>query len=220
MLDSSSSYTRTGYKKWFTGAVLILVTLLLVCLSLAVAPTDVEKLGLLCAERVQQADLDRDGQSECYILKGLRLTVTEGGRTIWESPRGWQVTQFVLADSNNDGIADLNMVVWKRGSFGNYRPFWFQGEDTEYCNHLFVFDLFQGRLKPVWMSSKLDAPIAGLNIGDIDGDGRNELLVSERYSGSTTATAGVRGAGSPATGGTSYWRWDVWGFTRVALPDG
>jgi hypothetical protein len=186
--------------------------LLLVFLTLAAAPTGVadraaDRDGPVCREQTLWSDLDRDGVPERYDLAGFRLTVSVNGRTLWQSPSDWQVAQFVLADSTNDGAADLNMVVWKRGSFGAYRPFWFEGEDDEYCNHLYVFDLQGGHMKPVWMSSGLAAPIDSLNIRDVDGDGRDELEVCEREVHSSANSSG------PA--GPTIWRWDVWGFTRV-----
>jgi hypothetical protein len=219
--------------------------LLLTFLSLAAPPPGVVAgQGLVCREQAQQADLDRDGVPECYRLAGFRLTATGGGYTIWQSPAGWQVTQFVLADSTNKGITELNMVVWRRGNFGVYRPFWFQGPDTEYCNHLYVFILDHGKMRPVWMSSKLDPPIARLSIYDADGDGRNELVVTERHplsempgggtgvcsgrAGDNGGGAGDTGRGGPGDagggagdtgrGGLSYWRWQVWGFVRVQPP--
>lgn len=216
MLDNSNSRTGPVDKKLVTGAAITLGALLLVWLSLTVIPAGADQRGLKCQEKVLRADLDHDGQPETYLLKGLRLTVTEDGRTIWQSPADWQVTEFVLVDSNNDGIADLNMVVWKRGSFGAYRPFWFRGEDRAYCNHLYVFDLSRGQIKPVWMSSGLEAPIISLSIRDVDGDGSNELVVAEQPPG--TADQGAAPTGKLASIRLTYWRWDVWGFTRVALP--
>ncbi len=218
MLDNSSSWIGAGNKKLVTAAAITLGALLLVWLSLTVIPVGAEKRGLECPEQVRQADLDQDDRLETYLLKGLRLTVTEDGRVIWQSPADWRVAQFVLADSNNDGLVDLNMVVWKRGSFGAYRPFWFKGEDRAYCNHLYVFDLSRGQIKPVWMSSGLEAPIISLNIRDVDGDGSNELAVVEQPPG--TADKDTAPAGKPACIRLTYWRWDVWGFTRVALPAG
>jgi hypothetical protein len=159
-------------------------------------------------EQIQQVDLDGDGTTECCTLADSRLTVAENNKIIWRSPPGWHVSQFVIADSINDGRPHLNLVVWKRGSYGTYRPFWFKGPDDEYCNHLYVFNMDRGRLKPFWMSSKIDPPILNLKIYDANADGRNELVVTE----GSLDPAGriIRG-----TMKKTIWRWDVWDFFRV-----
>ncbi|MDH7578906.1 MAG: VCBS repeat-containing protein [Bacillota bacterium] len=150
-------------------------------------------------------DLDRDGQPECYDLRKGRLTITGQGRITWQSPAEWRVTAFALGDANNDGIDDLNLVLWKKGSFGRDKPFWVTGSDEDVKNHLFIYDLAHGSLKPVWLSSNLDAPILELSIEDVDGDGKNELLVVE---GDYTSPSRQK----------TVWQWNGWGFTLTGSP--
>jgi hypothetical protein len=195
-------------KKKSLGMIVFSGMMVLVYLSLTVHTQVFRAPGLGSGARIQQADLDRDGRPEYYNLVDARLTVTENNRTIWQSPPDWQVTQFVIADSINDGRPHLNLVVWKRGSYGTYRPFWFEGPDDEYCNHLYVFDLVHGVMKPVWMSSKIEPPIINLQIYDADGDGQNELVVKE---GSLNSS----GSSVSYIPKTTIWRWDVWDFYRV-----
>jgi len=38
-------------------------------------------------------------------------------------------------------------------------------------NHLFIFDLVNGAIKPVWQSSNLDCPNRSVELADLDGDG-------------------------------------------------
>ena len=149
-------------------------------------------------------DLDRDGTEENYALEGGKLTVFAGSRIIWQSPEEWRVDDFVFGDANNDGIPDLNLLVWKAGSFGPHKPFWVTEEDKRIRNHLFIFDLVNGALKPVWQSSNLDRPNYAIALKDLDGDGQNELIATEGdYN-------------DPERRQITYWKWEGWGFFQIS----
>ena len=174
------------------------------------------------AAQIQEYDLDQDGRTETYLLKNKQLSVTQDGQEIWRSPADWQVTAFVLADATNDGQDDLLLVVWKEGSFGRDKPFWVKEEDTQLSNHLFVLNLLQGQLKPVWFSSALDRPIQSLTVRDFNQDGKNELVVQEEPVGeSRTPWTRLRNLvfGTPGSAAadttTTYWQWQSWGFYRL-----
>jgi len=162
-------------------------------------------------EVVREYDLDRDGQTEHYVLKAQQLTVTKEGQEIWQSSADWQVTGFVLADATNDGRDDLLLVVWKPGSFGRDKPFWISVDDQRLSNHLFVLDLIQGKLRPVWFSSALDRPIQALEVNDIESDGKNELVVQEERSWWDR----IRERRVPSEESITYWQWKSWGFYQV-----
>ncbi len=111
---------------------------------------------------------------------------------------------FFLGDSDNNSIPELNLLVWKAGSFGPHKPFWVTEEDYSVKNHLFIFKLVEGVIKPVWQSSNLDRPNYKAGLADLDGDGTNELVVMEgEYD-----DPGVREAG--------VWRWNGWGFSKIS----
>ena len=84
-------------------------------------------------------DLDRDGSPEVYSLQDGKLKVTDGSRLIWQSQDDWWVDDFFLGDSDNNSIPELNLLVWKAGSFGPHKPFWVTEEDYSVKNHLFIF---------------------------------------------------------------------------------
>jgi poly-gamma-glutamate capsule biosynthesis protein CapA/YwtB (metallophosphatase superfamily) len=150
-----------------------------------------------------QFDLDQDGRNEDYSLQDGRLRVATGAQTIWESQDDWWVDDFFLGDADNDGVFNLNLLVWKSGSFGRHKPFWIDRDDPSVKNHLFVFKLMAGSFKAVWQSSNLDRPNYEAALEDLDGDGKNELLVTE---GDYAA---------PEKRGTGIWRWNGWGFSKV-----
>jgi hypothetical protein len=154
-------------------------------------------------EKTHRYDIDNDGISEYYSLQDGVLTSYSGTITIWQSPQYWWVDDFFIGDANNDGMSDLNLLIWKAGSFGSRRPFWITRDDTSIKSHLFIFKMFEGSFKPIWQSSNLDRPNYGSVLADINGDGKNELVVSE---GNYTI---------PGERRVSVWQWNGWGFTVI-----
>ncbi len=148
-------------------------------------------------------DLDQDGTYEDYSLQDGKLKVATGTQTIWQSQDDWWVSDFFLGDSNNDSILELNLLVWKSGSFGPHKPFWITREDMSIKNHLFIFKLAGDNFKPVWQSSNLDRPNYEASLEDLDGDGKNELIVTE---GDYT---------DPGEREVSVWQWNSWGFSKI-----
>ena len=152
----------------------------------------------------QQFDLDDNGSLEKFNLSNGMITVRASSRIIWQSPDDWWVNYFFLGDANNDGMAELNLLVWKEGSFGPYKPFWLEEEeeDTSIKNHLFIFKLVSDSIKPVWQSSNLDRPNYRAALIDLNNDGENELLVTEGSYTDHTWQA------------ITLWKWNGWGFSR------
>ncbi|MFZ5644775.1 MAG: hypothetical protein ACOY46_14405 [Bacillota bacterium] len=156
-------------------------------------------------EKARSFDIDKNGLHENYSLQDGVLKVDSDKKTIWQSPESWWVDDFFLGDANNDGICDLNLLVWKSGSFGSRRPFWVTREDKSIKNHLFIYIPAVGSFKPLWQSSNLDCPNYGSVLEDINGDGKNELVVSEGdYS-------------IPGERRVSVWRWNGWGFSMIPV---
>ncbi|MFY9118766.1 MAG: hypothetical protein WAO57_00410 [Syntrophomonadaceae bacterium] len=186
-------------KLWWAGALLI-VLVLTALYHLTASPPVV----------IITCDSDNDGQLETYQLANEQVTVEMDDTTIWQSEPGWKVTDLVLADVDDDGQAEMLLVLWKYGSFGISRPMWMEGEDREYSNHLFVYRLVAGRMKPVWCSSAIEYPIVHLQVADYDGDGRQELLVTEGPSAGLFYS--IR---SLFYQNETIWQWQDWGFTLV-----
>jgi len=149
-------------------------------------------------------DLDNDSTQEKYILTNGQLTVTEKDQTIWQSPENWWIDDFILADSTNDGIIDINLSVWKSGNYGDIKPFWVKENDLSIKNHFFVFNLENKTVKPVWQSSNLVDQNQEIAIADIDKDNKNELIVIE---------AGYSNKEICKNNYVAVWKWNDWGFT-------
>lgn len=155
-------------------------------------------------------DLDGDGTQEEYLLVDHSLTSKEGEEYLWRTPTAWQVDSFALGDIDNDGTVNLVFTLWKTGSFETVKPFWQTGKDAGYKNHLFVYRLKDKNMEQVWCSSDLDRPVISFSIRDVDGDGKNELVIKE---GQYRKVSGERYTlGNRALARTHIWHWDEWGF--------
>ena len=153
----------------------------------------------------EQVDLNNDSTLENYVLENGVLTITENSVIIWQSPTDWWVDNFVIADSNNDGILDINLSLWKSGNFGISKPFWVQYNDMSVKNHFFVLDFVEGDMKQVWGSSNLSQPNCEFEIADIDNDNINDLIVIEgEYSQEPTCSGNY----------VAVWKWNGWGFSN------
>ncbi|KUG05364.1 hypothetical protein ASZ90_017254 [hydrocarbon metagenome] len=157
-------------------------------------------------ELAEHHDLNNDGHIETYILVNHCLKVTENESLLWQSPADWRVVSLVIRDATHDGREDLIMVVWKEGSFGEDIPFWIIENDHYLRCHLFIFNLVGEQVKPVWMSSALHRPIKSLQIKDINGNGKNELIVQE---GSYSLLSSFI---NPDDSEPTIWQWKGWGF--------
>lgn len=153
----------------------------------------------------ERADLDKDTKQEEYVLENGLLKIVQGEKIIWESTSEWWVDDFVLADSNNDEVMDVNLSVWKSGDFGSSKPFWVKENDMSIKNHFFVLDFVDGKIKPIWQSSNLDTPNCEFKIADVDDDGKNDLVVIEGDYSQKPICSGDH---------VAVWKWNDWGFSN------
>lgn len=156
-------------------------------------------------ETKEENDLDNDGFSEEYELKNGTLIIWQNKKKIWQTPSSWWVDSFFLADSNNDGRKEINLSVWKKGNFGSSKPFWVKENDQSIKNHFFVFSFDKEKTKAVWQSSNLDKPNCEFIFGDVDNDGKQELVVIEGEYGVKYNCQGNY---------LAVWRWNGWGFSN------
>ena len=120
----------------------------------------------------EEKDLDNDSIFENYNLENGKLIITENKKTIWQSPSNWWIDDFVIADSNNDGVLDINLSLWKAGNFGSSKPFWIDENEMSVKNHFFVLDFVDNKVKQIWCSSNLSNPNCEFKIADINNDGK------------------------------------------------
>ncbi|MDD5590260.1 MAG: CapA family protein [Candidatus Portnoybacteria bacterium] len=171
--------------------------------EVAVYTEDYSVGGIVSKE--ETADLDNDSTSEIYSLKNGLLTIMENSKIVWQSPDDWWIDDFILADSNSDGISDINLSLWKAGDFGSSKPFWVKENDMDVKNHFFIFDFIDDAMKQIWGSSNLGKPNCEFQIADIDNDGKNDLIVIEGdYSQKPKCNGNY----------VAVWKWNDWGFSN------
>lgn len=153
----------------------------------------------------KQADLDGDLIPEDYNLENGRLTITENGENIWQSPKSWWIDDFVLADSNNDEIVDINLSLWKLDNFMTSKSLGDKEDGIKIRNYFFIFDFDNNSIKKIWGSSSLAEPNCEFEIADIDNDGKNDLVVVEGdYSQKTECNGNY----------IALWKWNGEGFSN------
>lgn len=124
-------------------------------------------------------------------------------------PSTWHVAAFALADVTGDDAPEWALVVWRpwrdwpiqRWSAAPSPIAAFHDADGASC-HLILLDPRDGR--QVWAGSALPAPLVDMAVGDVDGDGVNEVIALEG-----TYAAGRSGPAHHIT----VWKWNGFGFT-------
>jgi poly-gamma-glutamate synthesis protein (capsule biosynthesis protein) len=117
-----------------------------------------------------QIDLDGNGILETVRLENGRVSVFEADRLGWESPPEWHVLDVALGDPNDDGRGELMLVLQKLDKNGKT------------ASHPFMIGHRGGIYRQVWGGSAVAIPIQEVELADVDGDGKQELIVLEEQS--------------------------------------
>lgn len=142
--------------------------------------------------KAELKDINDDGIVEECVLKNRKFTIFHNGETIWKSKEEWKVENYLLGDINDDGYMDILLLCWKRGSFGEHRPFWVEKDDTSYSQHIFIFSVTEKGIGSIWMSSEL----------------KPELKKWEMHEDGTMTFVSKDGE-------SMLWGWEGWGLVRL-----
>ena len=153
-------------------------------------PVSVDRTGPPNAGLFQtgEIDLTGDGIPEQVERTGGRVVVYRDDVAVWRSPSGWQVVDLALGDPNDDGRFELLLAFWKPDAAGVPR------------SHPFIVGYREGLYRTLWGGSAVSDPIHEVALGDIDGDGVQELVVLEELDGGPERALAV-------------WYWHGWGFS-------
>lgn len=113
-------------------------------------------------------DLTGDGRPELVRRVAERVHIYEAGVEVWASPPQWRVVDVALGDPNDDGRNELVLALWQRDGEGYER------------SQPFIIGHRGGQYQVIWGGRPVTAPILELALGDVDGDGRQELVVLEQ----------------------------------------
>ena len=140
----------------------------------------------------QERTLKSDGYE--IVLKNRQLKVYKAGECVWEISDSVKVQDVILTDVDRDGVSEITALCWKKGRFGQSRPFFDKEkeEDNTYSEHIYLYDLGPDKPTPKWMAS---------DIGTI-------VLSIETPNGYILKTYEKDGT-------VSEWMWVDWGFSKV-----
>ena len=139
-------------------------------------------------------DLTGDGVPEQVRRVEEQVVVYGNGTEPWRGPAAWRVLDIALGDPNDDGRGELLLALRKPDAAGVPR------------SHPFIIGYRGGTYRVVWGGSAVADPISEVELGDVDGDGAQELIVLEELSDGCAP-------GCPMA--VSVWRWHGWGFTLM-----
>jgi poly-gamma-glutamate synthesis protein (capsule biosynthesis protein) len=154
------------------------------------------EVGLFWGGRI---DLTGDGVPEHVRRVAEQIVVYSGGGEAWRSPPEWRVVDAALGDPNADGRGEVLMALWKTGLDGLETP----SPEKELFprSHPFIVGYRGGVYRTLWGGSAVAKPIHEVELGDVTGDGFQELMVLEGDEGGERTV--------------SLWRWHGWGFSLL-----
>lgn len=138
-----------------------------------------------------EIDLTGDGRPERVRRAAEQVTVYEGGaagQAVWQSPAEWRVVDVALGDPNDDGRSELLLALQREDGAGHTH------------SQPYIVGYRGGAYRLLWGGRAVVAPILEVELGDVDGDGVQELAVLEAREGGATL---------------ALWRWQGWTFSLV-----
>ena len=146
-----------------------------------------ERSGIFWAGQI---DLTGDGVLETVRRTAQVVSVYRDGELVWRSPSEWKVLDLALGDPNDDGRAEVLLALDKPGPKG------------ELTSHPFILGYRGGTYRVLGGGSAVSDPLLEVELGDLDGDAVQELIVLEKPQGGAAQTVSV-------------WRWHGWGFSQL-----
>jgi poly-gamma-glutamate synthesis protein (capsule biosynthesis protein) len=148
-------------------------------------------------------DLTGDGAPEHVRRVAQQVVIYRDGAEVWSSPDTWRVVDLALGDPNDDGRGEILLASWKPGLDGLETPNPEKMRTPR--SHPFIVGYRGGTYRTLWGGSAVSAPIHEVELGDVDGDADEELVVLD--------------GDDPQKCTVSVWRWHGWGFSLIWRSD-
>lgn len=133
-----------------------------------------------------------------FILKNKRLELDKDNTVLWNSPKDILVQDFLWCDINHDNKAELLILCWRIGRYGNAKPYWVENDEHTWSQHIYIYELRDNEeIHPLWMASDIGMDVKDWSFDDID-----RLVITE--------TSGRR----------TSWDWVSWGLSLVKNYEG
>ena len=133
-----------------------------------------------------------------FILKNKRLELDKDNTVLWTSPKDILVQDFLWCDINHDNKAELVILCWRIGRYGNAKPYCVENDEHTWSQHIYIYELRDNEeIHPIWMASDIGMDVKDWSFDDID-----RLVITE--------TSGRR----------TSWDWVSWGLSLVKNYEG
>lgn len=136
-----------------------------------------------------ESDLTGDGVPEQIRKIDEKVCIFQNGSEVWCTPPEWQILDLARGDPNDDGREEILLAFWKDDPQGVPR------------SHPFIIGYREGLYRTIWGGSPVSEAIYEVALGDVDGDGIQDLVVIDA-AGETEHTVSV-------------WHWYGWGFSLM-----
>lgn len=112
-----------------------------------------------------------------YVLKNRMLKIYIDKKLVWQTDRDYFVQDVFVADIDNEELKqnprnnkrskdEIVMLLWKKGRYGIYRPFWVHKDEESFSQHLFVYNLSEDKAIPRWGSSYMGEEVKDMCFKD------------------------------------------------------
>ncbi len=128
-------------------------------------------------------------------LSSRRVRARSGRQTVWSSGEDILVQDALWCDIDHDSACELLLLCWKQGRYGACRPFWVEEDESDWSQHIYIYDWRDGTMYPIWMASDL-----GRNVKEWCFDDEDRLVLTE------------------LTGRQTSWDWREWGLSCIDPP--
>ena len=146
---------------------------------------------------------DDEGREYECVLKDKRLSVYHSDKLVWISDRDFFVQAMFVADidpKEEKGVSEqrarskeeIVVLLWKKGRYGMYRPFWVNEDEKGFSQHIFVYNTVNEEVKPRWGSSYMGKEASSMSFSE------NGILFLNHKGASETA-----------------WKWYSFGFEKL-----
>jgi len=153
-----------------------------------------------------ELDLNKDLVLERGEIKDGIFSIYSGDQKIFEENKDYKISEVLVGDILGDNKEEILVFLWKKGNYGNSKPFWINENDDSYKMHLFVYKLENAsplQISPIWQSSNLPFENVKNWLYDIDGDKKLELTTLQKTYNSNKLSFGI-------------WDWNGWGFEKIS----
>ncbi len=167
--------------------------------KLALALCLLAAAGLLAAASLppgwiswQEKQLPRQSGQPALMLRDKALWAELDGEWTRQTGPELLVQDVLRCDIDRDGAPELLLLCWKRGRYGQSRPFWVEEDPPGWSQHIFIYRWTGQSLRPLWMASELGREVVQWRFDETE-----RLQITDRR-GQTTA-----------------WDWVSWGLSCI-----